>query len=184
MRNTLFAALTLAALALPAMAATGQGSPAGTTDPAAVKAGSYRLDPAHGKITWSVNHLGFSTYIGQFSKVTAKLSLQPLDPPPIEPDRQRRYEQPRHVQPGLGQNPEKPRVFRRCAISDCNLHLHPHPAHRQKHRERGRQPDPARRHPADHPRSHLQPGRRIPRWNIPTSPASPPPQRSPAQISG
>ncbi len=81
MRNTLFAALTLAALALPAMAATGQGSPAGTTDPAAVKAGSYQLDPAHGKITWSVNHLGFSTYIGQFSKVTAKLSLQPLDPP-------------------------------------------------------------------------------------------------------
>jgi polyisoprenoid-binding protein YceI len=81
MRTARFTTIALAALTLPAIAATGIGSPAATTDPAAVKAGVYKLDPAHGKITWSINHLGYSTYIGQFSNVTATLSLQPLELP-------------------------------------------------------------------------------------------------------
>ena len=42
-----------------------------------VKPGHYRLDPAHGKITWSVNHLGFSTYMGMFGGVAADLVLDP-----------------------------------------------------------------------------------------------------------
>ena len=40
----------------------------------------YRLDPAHGKITWSVTHFGFSTYIGQFSHVEATLKADPKAP--------------------------------------------------------------------------------------------------------
>ncbi len=44
-----------------------------------VKPGHYRLDPAHGKITWSVNHLGFSTYMGLFGGVAADLVLDPKD---------------------------------------------------------------------------------------------------------
>ena len=44
-----------------------------------VKAGRYRLDPAHGKISWSVNHLGFSTYMGLFGGVAADLTLDPKD---------------------------------------------------------------------------------------------------------
>jgi polyisoprenoid-binding protein YceI len=48
-----------------------------TTSPAAVQAGTYKLDPAHGKITWSVTHFGFSTYIGQFSHVDATLKVDP-----------------------------------------------------------------------------------------------------------
>ncbi len=43
----------------------------------AVRPGRYRLDPDHGKITWSVNHLGFSTYVGQFPGVSADLVLDP-----------------------------------------------------------------------------------------------------------
>ena len=31
------------------------------TDPAQVRAGVYDLDASHGKITWSVSHMGFST---------------------------------------------------------------------------------------------------------------------------
>ena len=62
-----------AVLALAAGAAQAQI----TTSPAAVQAGTYRLDPAHGKITWSVTHFGFSTYIGQFSHVDATLKLDP-----------------------------------------------------------------------------------------------------------
>jgi polyisoprenoid-binding protein YceI len=69
-----FAAFGLAAiLAVSAGAAQAQA----TTAPAQVQAGTYKLDPDHGKITWSVNHFGFSTYIGQFSKVNADLKLDP-----------------------------------------------------------------------------------------------------------
>jgi polyisoprenoid-binding protein YceI len=70
---------------LPVLAATAWALAAGgalasspiSDDPAQVKAGVYQLDPAHGKITWSVSHLGFSTYVGQFAHVTATLTLKP-----------------------------------------------------------------------------------------------------------
>jgi polyisoprenoid-binding protein YceI len=48
-----------------------------TQVPAEVKAGAYVLEPSHSKITWSVNHLGFSTYIGQFTGVAGTLKLDP-----------------------------------------------------------------------------------------------------------
>lgn len=51
-----------------------------TQVPAEVRAGTYALDSAHGKITWSVNHLGFSTYYGQFVNVQAALNLDPANP--------------------------------------------------------------------------------------------------------
>ncbi|MBS0331666.1 MAG: YceI family protein, partial [Proteobacteria bacterium] len=65
-------ALTLAVSAAPAALAQGT-----TTSPAAVQAGTYKLDPAHGKITWSVTHFGFSTYVGQFAHVDATLKIDP-----------------------------------------------------------------------------------------------------------
>lgn len=51
-----------------------------TREPAQVRSGSYVLDPAHGKITWSVDHMGFSTYVGQFSGVSASLQLDSANP--------------------------------------------------------------------------------------------------------
>ncbi len=51
-----------------------------TRTPAEVEAGSYKLDPDHGKITWSVDHLGFSTYVGQFVNVQADLTLDSANP--------------------------------------------------------------------------------------------------------
>ncbi|MNE38509.1 hypothetical protein D3C77_321390 [compost metagenome] len=51
-----------------------------TKVPSEVQAGDYKLDSAHGKITWSVDHLGFSTYTGQFVNVQAELRLDPADP--------------------------------------------------------------------------------------------------------
>lgn len=44
-------------------------------NPAQVQSGTYVLDPAHGKITWSMDHMGFSTYVGQFTDVSATLNL-------------------------------------------------------------------------------------------------------------
>jgi len=72
------AALGLAAALL--VSAAGAAKAQITTSPAAVQAGTYKLDPAHGKITWSVTHFGFSTYIGQFSHVEATLKADPKAP--------------------------------------------------------------------------------------------------------
>jgi polyisoprenoid-binding protein YceI len=75
MRSTFkIAALGLAA-ALLAAAPAAQAQM--TTTPAAVQAGTYKLDPAHGKITWSITHFGFSTYVGQFAHVDATLKVDP-----------------------------------------------------------------------------------------------------------
>ncbi|MEA1073289.1 YceI family protein [Sphingomonas sp. LY29] len=46
-----------------------------TRNPTEARSGLYVLDPAHGKITWSVSHMGFSTYAGQFTNVFANLDL-------------------------------------------------------------------------------------------------------------
>lgn len=65
----------LLALAPPALA---QDAP--TREPAQVRPGRYVLDPSHGKITWSLSHMGFSTYAGQFTGVEAELQLDPREP--------------------------------------------------------------------------------------------------------
>lgn len=81
MRATAFA---LAALLLNATAGLAQvaadPTQAPTQDPTQVKAGHYVLNPDHGKITWSVSHLGYSTYYGQFTGVSATLDLDPKVP--------------------------------------------------------------------------------------------------------
>ena len=51
-----------------------------TRAPAEVRSGAYVIDPAHSKITWSVSHLGFSTYVGQFSGVEGALRLDSRNP--------------------------------------------------------------------------------------------------------
>ena len=75
----LLAGAAIALAALPAAAQTGVAAPAAVA-PADARPGAYVLDPAHGKITWSVSHLGFSTYVGQFRDVQAKLNLDPKNP--------------------------------------------------------------------------------------------------------
>ena len=74
-----YAAAGVAVLALLAGGAVVAQS-ALTTVPSEVRAGSYALDAAHGKITWSLSHLGFSTYYGQFVNVEAQLTLDPANP--------------------------------------------------------------------------------------------------------
>ena len=78
----LAALLTLAALVgAPGPVPAQEGAPPTLTkDPSQVRPGRYRLDPAHGKITWSLSHLGFSTYYGQFTDVSGELVLDPKAP--------------------------------------------------------------------------------------------------------
>ncbi|WP_375464855.1 YceI family protein [uncultured Methylobacterium sp.] len=71
----------LLALALGLDPAAAADRPPGvSTDPTQVRAGAYRLDPDHGKITWSLSHLGFSTYYGQITDVAGDATLDPRDP--------------------------------------------------------------------------------------------------------
>ncbi len=79
MNRTLTAAAMAAALATTALPCFAQDSGM-TQDPVQIKAGTYMLDKDHGKITWSVNHLGFSTYMGQFADTSAKLTIDPASP--------------------------------------------------------------------------------------------------------
>ncbi len=74
------ATLTLGAGAAAMMSPAAEAQDAMTRVPAEVRAGTYALDSAHGKITWSVDHLGFSTYVGQFVNVAATLTLDPANP--------------------------------------------------------------------------------------------------------
>ncbi|WP_292053884.1 MULTISPECIES: YceI family protein [unclassified Brevundimonas] len=75
-RKALIAASAVTLMATGAVVAQA----AFTTNPAEVQAGDYQLDSSHGRITWKINHLGFSDYIGQFVNVKAELKLDPANP--------------------------------------------------------------------------------------------------------
>lgn len=74
----LLTAGAVAAVETPATATVPSAAP--SSDPTQVRRGSYVLDPAHGKITWSVSHLGFSTYYGSITDVSAQAVLDPKEP--------------------------------------------------------------------------------------------------------
>lgn len=62
--------------AAPVSGAT--SAPAALTNGA--KAGVYRLDKHHASIVFAVNHLGFSDYVGQFTRFDATLTINPAEP--------------------------------------------------------------------------------------------------------
>jgi polyisoprenoid-binding protein YceI len=71
LRTAPFAALALIAWA-PAIA---QPNPS----PMAVKAGSYKIEPDHTRVLFSVSHLGFTTYYGEFVGAAGTLDLDPAN---------------------------------------------------------------------------------------------------------
>ncbi|MFN4023909.1 MAG: YceI family protein [Hyphomonas sp.] len=46
--------------------------------------GHYRLDPHHASLVFAVDHLGFSSYVGQFTRFDAALVIDPADPEAAE----------------------------------------------------------------------------------------------------
>jgi polyisoprenoid-binding protein YceI len=46
-------------------------------DPAAVQEGVYSVEPAHTRVLFRVDHMGFSNFYGEFPKVSGKLTLKP-----------------------------------------------------------------------------------------------------------
>ena len=61
-----------------ASAAAPAAAPA--ADPNSIAAGAYKVDASHTSVTFTVSHLGFSNYTGQFEKVEINANLDPANP--------------------------------------------------------------------------------------------------------
>ena len=68
--------LSRAAIALACLTLAGSAV-AQSADPQAVQGGTYNVEPAHTRILFSVLHLGFTHYFGDFTGVSGKLNLDP-----------------------------------------------------------------------------------------------------------
>lgn len=73
MRSLFLAAAV--ALAAPAFAQA-----PGTPDVARVVAGTYKVDPPHTQVLWTVNHLGVSSLSGMFGATDGSLTIDPKNP--------------------------------------------------------------------------------------------------------
>lgn len=83
------AALGVSACTSPPQAQLAEASPASTAvapvvaDPALANgagAGVYTLDRHHASLVFAADHLGFSNYVGQFTRFDATLTIDPADP--------------------------------------------------------------------------------------------------------
>ncbi len=55
-------------------------APRVAAEPAALKEGQYALDPSHAALTFKIDHLGFSNYVGRFERFDAELDFDAEDP--------------------------------------------------------------------------------------------------------
>ena len=69
-------AVALATLAIPFAGASAQTS----ADPAKAPSGTYAVEPSHTRVLFAVNHMGFTTYYGDFTGVSGALSLDSANP--------------------------------------------------------------------------------------------------------
>ena len=72
----LLAVLALLAADAPAPMPLPKEAP-GKPDAAAVRAGTYTVEPEHTQVRFGVLHMGFNPYFGTFSKVSGTLTLDP-----------------------------------------------------------------------------------------------------------
>ena len=59
-------------------------SPEANTERAALKSGEYELDNYHTAVTFKINHLGFSNYVGRFEVANAALNFDAENPTAAE----------------------------------------------------------------------------------------------------
>jgi polyisoprenoid-binding protein YceI len=72
-RTSLAAAAVLSlALAAPSVAQAPKA--------AAAQSGTYKVEPSHTRVLFAVNHMGFTTWYGDFTKASGSLKLDAADP--------------------------------------------------------------------------------------------------------
>lgn len=69
----------LALAAAPLLAQTPAGPP-GTPDATKIVSGTYQVEPRHSQVLFTVNHLGFTEYTGQFTQPTGTLVVDTANP--------------------------------------------------------------------------------------------------------
>ena len=75
----MLAAVTAAFLAAPLAAQAPMAKP-GAKDARRVTGGTYKADPGHTLVTWTVDHMGFTPYTGIFGDVAGTLEFDPKAP--------------------------------------------------------------------------------------------------------
>ena len=70
--GAVIALLTMTAAAPPAIA-----QQVSSQDPKAVKAGTYKVEPRHTQVSFSISHFGFTDFSGFFSGASGALQLDP-----------------------------------------------------------------------------------------------------------
>ena len=65
---------------LPVVAQQIPKQPPGKAEVSRISGGRYTVDPLHSQVTFTVNHLGFSTYRGMFGNVTGSMIIDPKAP--------------------------------------------------------------------------------------------------------
>jgi polyisoprenoid-binding protein YceI len=75
-RLLIAAALTLATAAV----AVAQPAPSVSHNPATVPAGTYAVEPTHTRIQFTVSHMGFTDWYGDFTHASGSLRLDPAHP--------------------------------------------------------------------------------------------------------
>jgi polyisoprenoid-binding protein YceI len=60
-------------------AALAQSQPS-SPDPGRVQSGNYVIDPSHTRVQFTVNHLGFTHFNGDFTSVAGTMALDPANP--------------------------------------------------------------------------------------------------------
>lgn len=76
MRNLTSILIAAAALAATPAVVHAQG-PVANPAPAAVQAGDYKVEPNHTRVQFTVSHMGFSDWYGDFTGASGTLSLDP-----------------------------------------------------------------------------------------------------------
>lgn len=66
------------ALAAAALLAAAPPPPAVLTNPATVPAGTYKVEPNHTRVQFTVSHLGFTDWWGDFTGISGSLALDPV----------------------------------------------------------------------------------------------------------
>ena len=79
-RHAALSACLTFALAGPALAPAALAQGPANPDPAAVKPGAYVIEPSHTRVVFSVSHMGFTTWYGDFSGASGQLVLDAAHP--------------------------------------------------------------------------------------------------------
>ncbi|MDG5749479.1 YceI family protein [Qipengyuania sp. XHP0207] len=81
MKKPILALALTAGATLAVTSISAQESPQipGAMDVSQVEAGTYKTDPAHTLVQWSVSHFGFNDYFGLFGDIEGTMTLDPAD---------------------------------------------------------------------------------------------------------